>query len=440
MPREPIPPPPLAAPTPADATAGPRAVPHLLAPLRVRDFRFLWIGLSVSLVGDGIYYVALAWQVYDLSNAPTALSIVSLAWSAPMVVFLLGGGIATDRFDRRLVLITADVMRALAIGTMGLLSVAGTLQLGHVIVLAVVYGIGQALFGPAFGAIVPDVVERDQLLQANSLTSFSTPFGERLAGPAIGGIVVGTWGAGTGLLLDAASFAVSALMIAAMAPRPRPAAGERAAIVDELKEGFAFVRGHRWLWGTLVSAGVTLLFVLGPWEVLLPWLARNRLEGGAAGLGMIYAAGGVGAVAAAVLMGRRRLPKRHITFMYVTWGIGILTVAGFAFITEVWQGMLLEAIGWSLFTAGDIVWNTLMHTHVPAHLLGRVTSVDWLVSTSLTPISFAVTGPLADAVGINPVLIGAGFCGAATTFAFLALPGMRDTEKGAPLTMGDPVS
>lgn len=429
MARDPLSTGPVAAPTPADAAAMPRWLPRLFEPLRIRDFRLMWLGLAVSLMGDGIYFVALAWLVYDLSNSPTALSVVSVAWSVPVVAFVLVGGIASDRFDRRVVLVVGDVVRAVAVGMMGLLAVTGRAELWHIIVLAALYGMGEALFGPAFGAIVPDVVPRELLLQANSLDNFARPFGERLIGPALGGLIVASFGAGVGLLLDGASFAFSALAIAAMRPQRASEGAHPDSVLRDLKQGFAFVRSQTWLWGTLASAGITLLFVLGPWEVLLPFLARNELGSGADGLGLIYAAGGVGAVLAALLMGQARLPRRHITFMYVAWAVGMLTVAGFAFITETWHGMILEGIGWAAFSAGLIVWGTLMHTHIPSHLLGRVTSVDWMVSISLTPISFALTGPLSQAFGVDAVFIVAGVAGSLTTLGFLALPRMRDLER-----------
>ncbi|MGH3007605.1 MAG: MFS transporter [Gaiellaceae bacterium] len=154
-----------------------------MQPLRIRDFALLYTGMTVSLLGDGIYFVAIAWQVYELSNAPTALSLVGLAWSLPMLVFLLVGGILSDRFDRRLVLIASDIIRGLAIGAVGVLSVTGALELWHVIALVALEGAGQSLFGPAYGAIVPDLVPEEMLVQANSLNQFMEPLGVPSPGP-----------------------------------------------------------------------------------------------------------------------------------------------------------------------------------------------------------------------------------------------------------------
>jgi MFS family permease len=164
--------------------------PRVLRPLRERDFALLFTGITVSLVGDGIYLVAIAWQVYDISNVPTALSLVGFAWTLPMVVFLLVGGVRADRFERRRLLIASDVMRGLAIAGIGVILLAGAIELWHVVVLVAVYGVGQALFAPAHEATIPEIVPRPLLLQANSLYELAEPIAYRFAGPALGGLLV----------------------------------------------------------------------------------------------------------------------------------------------------------------------------------------------------------------------------------------------------------
>ncbi len=403
----------------------------LLRPLANRDFALLFGGMTVSLVGDGIYTVAIAWQVYQLSNAPTALSIVGIAWSVPVVLFVLLGGILSDRFDRRRIMLAADVVRGVAVAVMGALSVAGVLELWHVVVIVAVYAVGEAFFGPAFGAIVPDIVPASQLMQANSLNQVIEPIGLRLAGPAIGGFVIAAVGVGNAFLLDAATFAfgVGTLLLMTKTPLPAGAATMERSARRELKEGYRFVRSQPWLWGTLLSAAVGLLAFVGPVEVLVPYIVKNELGGGAAALGFVFAAGGCGAILAAIVMGHRSLPKKHITFLYVTWTIGTLLIAGFGIANALWQLMIVSFAMQALFTAGLIVWSTLMHKLVPTELLGRVSSFDWLVSVSLIPISFALTGPLASAIGAGMTLVAAGIAASLGTLAFLFVPGMRNTER-----------
>lgn len=402
----------------------------LLRPLRIRDFALLWAGAAVSLAGDGVYVVALAWQVYDISNSPTALSLVGVAWALPLGAFVLVGGVITDRVERRRVMIAADVLRACAASAIGVLILTGAIELWHLIALAAVFGTGEAFFGPAFMSVVPQIVPRDLLLQANSLDQFVRPFAFLLVGPALGGWLVATVGPGQAFLLDAGTFVVSACAIALMRPRPLERAAESgASVLRELSEGFAFVRARAWLWATLLAAAVFLLAYWGPVDVLVPYRVRNDLNGGADDFGLVLACGGIGAILAALVMGQRELPKRHITFMYCAWGFGSLALVGLGLATAVWQLMAISLVEGALFTSGMIVWGTLVHTLVPAGLLGRVTSLDWFVSTSLVPISFGLTGPVSAGLGVETTLVAAGVAAAVATFLFLLVPGVRDTER-----------
>ena len=285
-----------------------RRRPVIFEPLKHRDFRLLWSGMTVSLIGDGIFIVTLAWQVYELSDAPTALSLVGLAMTVPNVVFLLIGGVVSDRFDRRRVLVAADLIRGLAVGAMGLLSLSGGLELWHLMVLAAFYGAGTAFFGPAFDAIVPDLVATDLLIQANALDQFVRPAAWRLAGPAIGGFLV-AWSTGGAFLVDAGTFAVSIVALLLMSPHPIDTPeGERTSALADVREGFRFVRARVWLWGTLVAAAFAYLLFIGPQEVLLPLLVKDHWGGSPLTLGFILAMGGVGAIGAALFMGQRRSP------------------------------------------------------------------------------------------------------------------------------------
>src|SRR5436190_1912475 len=266
---------------------------HLLAPLRHRDFALLWGGQTGSLIGDGVFLVAMAWQVYALSNAPTALSMVGIAMTVPTIVLLLIGGVVTDRFDRRRVLLAADVVRGVAVGLMAMLSLTGTLELWHMFGLVALYGAGTAFFGPAFDAIVPDLLPASELAQAAPLAYF--------------------------------------------------------------------------------------LF-LGPIEVLLPYVVKNDLHGSAAALGLVFAAGGLGSVGAALVMGHVGQPRRSITVIYATWTLATLAVAGYGLANSAWQLMFASFAFNALETAGMIVWMTLNQREVPTAMLGWVSSLDWLIS------------------------------------------------------------
>jgi DHA3 family tetracycline resistance protein-like MFS transporter len=167
---------------------------------------------------------------------------------------------------------------------------------------------------------------------------------------------------------------------------------------------------------------------MGPAEVLLPYLVKNELGGSASDLGLVFAAGGIGSVGCAVVLGQRGLPRRDITFMYLAWTLATVAVAGYGLASAVWQLMLASLAFNALETAGTIVWATAKQRHVPAALLGRVSSLDWLISIGLLPVSFALTGPVSAAIGAQTTLVAAGLIGGAVTFGALLLPGMRAVE------------
>lgn len=411
---------------------------RLVEPLAERDFALLTAGAFISLLGDGFFFVALAWQVYEISNVPTAMSLVGVAWTLPLVLFVLIGGVFTDRYDRRWLLIGADIVRAAAIGLMGVLSVTGALELWHVIAIIAFVGLGDAFFNPAATAIVPDLLPERLLPQANALQGMVRPMTVRLIGPAVGGLTVAAVGPGTAFLIDGASFLVSAASVAAISPRVRREVvshGFRQTLV-EMRQGLSYVRATPWLWATLISAMLSLLVFAGPQQVLLPFLVKNRLDLGPDALGAIFAVGGVGAVLMAIAVGQLGLPGRRVTVMYAAWSIGVLLIAGYGLMTELWHALLVSALGGALFELGSIIWVTMLQQLVPRDLLGRVSSLDWLVSIGLVPVSFALTGPVAGLMGPEATLVVGGVLGAILMGGLLVAPGVRDPER-VPLPSAD---
>jgi MFS family permease len=404
---------------------------RLLKPLAQRDFALLATAAAISLLGDGFFSVALAWQVYEISNLPTALSVVGVAWTLPVVIFVLLGGVLSDRYDRRWLMIGADVVRAVAIGLLGLLSVTGVLELWHVIVLIAFVGLGDAFFNPASTAIVPDLLPAEMLPQANALQGLVRPMAIRLVGPAIGGFVVAAFGPGIAFLIDGASFVVSMAFLVAISTRPVHAAAGASLrrTFSEMGEGLDFVRRTPWLWATLVSAMFSLLLFIGPVQVLLPFLVKNRLGLEADALGLIFAVGGVGSVLAAIAIGQLGLPRLRVTVMYASWAVGVALLAGFGLMTSLWHALVVGFVYAALFEIGSIIWITLLQQLVPRNLLGRVSSLDWLVSTGLVPVSFALTGPVSDAIGPATTMVAGGLIGSVLMGALLFWPGVRDPDR-----------
>ncbi len=389
--------------------------------------------MSVSIVGDGFYQVALAWQVYLLSDAPTALSIVGASATLPSVALVLFAGVWSDQFERRRVLIVSDLLRGISVALTGALALSGRLELWHLIALSVIYGIGQALFGPAFTALVPDLVPQEELPQATAIDSVVRPLGMNVVGPAVGGLLITATGPGPAFIIDGTSFAVSITALALLRPHPittHASVGVQATLT-QLTEGLVYVRAHTWLWATLVAACVSLLFFMGPLRVLLPYIVKNQLGGSASDLGIVFAIGGIGSILASLDFSQRGMPRRPIMIMFVSWAVAVAFVAGFGFVTAVWQAAGLMIFVYGLSSVGLLIWGTLLGTRVPRELLGRVSSLDWMLSMGLVPISYVATGPLAELIGVSQTMVLAGVVGGAIFVVFLFLPGLLETDRAS---------
>jgi predicted MFS family arabinose efflux permease len=297
------------------------------------------------------------------------------------------------------------------------------------------YGVGQAIFMPSFTSIVPTIVPPDRLVEANSLGQFVRPISMTVIGPALGGIVIGIAGVGWAFALDAVSFGFSAVMILMIGTRvTRDRDTEQPSALSEVAEGLRYVRRHRWLLIAMFAATISLLCTWGPWEALVPILIRQDLDGSPGDLSLVFVAGGVGAVLTAVLFGQRSsLPRRPVVVLYASWAFAMAMTAGFGIVDAVWQAMIVAFLAESGITILVIVWLTLVQRLVPGELLGRVISLDWMISTAGVPLSFAIVGPVAEAIGVRSTLVWAGVLGGLVTISFLFVPGARDPERDGSL-------
>lgn len=413
---------------------------RLLSPLAHHEFAVLWAGMAMSLLGDGVYFVAVAWEAYRLSDSPGALSLVGMAWMLPTIAFALVGGAVSDRLRRRRVLIVAAAVEAVAIGAVGVLASSGALRLWMLAVLVGFYGAAQSFFSPAFEALIPTLVEADELAQASALDRFIRPLATQIIGPAVGGLIVAEAGTGPAFMIDALTFvAVIAAACAARQGRvPSPECGTRRRAFVDIADGFGFVRANAWLWGTLLAAAVALLAYSGPAQVLLPFVVRNDLHASAATLGAVRAVAGIGALPAAMIIAQRGIPSRAVPVMLSAWAVQILVLLGYGLATKAWIFLVISAGAGATRAVGDVIWGTLLKTRVPNRLLGRVAAFDWLVSIALVPASLALTAPLAALLGARMLLVITGPLAAATMLSFLALPGIRDSAPPSPSRRNPP--
>ena len=405
----------------------------LLRPLGERDFRLLWAGQAISLLGDGVLTVTLAWQTLRLSSSPTALALVMFARATPRILLMLLGGVISDRLPRRLVMLAADLVQALAVGVLALLAAGDGLRLWHLAALAAVASAASAFFLPASTALLPELLATDLLLPANALSTSSRVLAAQFAGPALGGLLIATIGTAAAFAVDAVSFLVSVATLAMLRtrPEPRPASEQTGGMAQEVSEGLAFARGQPWIWVTLVVAAFANFLVSGPLQVLLPVMVR-RLGAGAGDLGLVYAAFGLGGGLAVLLAGQFGLPRWRVTAMYAVWIPSGLVVAGIGVARGVVALAVLYGLAGLLMELGNLIWTTLVQERVPARVLGRVSSLDWLISVGSQPVAIAATGPLAAAVGATAVLVAGGLLSVPVSVAGLLWPGVRDPDREAP--------
>ena len=402
-------------------------------PLAIRDFALLWTGMTFSLFGDFFFTVALAWETYNLSNSTKAYGIISAAYLAPTVLFLVFGGVLTDRFERRRMMIVADVLRAAAIGVAGAFAVTDRLTLWQLGIAVALTGVGDALFRPAFGSIVPEIVPKSLLAQANSLDQFVRT-GVLIIGPVMAGVVIAVADAGVALLIDAGTFLVSTVTALMLTPRPMPRS-EKGSFIREAREGFGFVRARPWLWASLVASAFMNVAIAAR-TVLLPYLVKNDLHKSALGLGLVSAATGAGALLCALVIGQRGLPHRHVLAMYFGWAVFLIAITAYGFGTTIAELVCFAFVGGAGIALGNAIWGTMMHRLVPREVLGRVTSIDLFFAFSLMPLYTVIVGFVAAAVGVRVTLVAAGASGAllAVTFLF-ATPGIRDSETDGSMSI-----
>ncbi len=418
--------------------------PALLRPLQTRDFRLLFGGETISLLGDQFHFIALAWLALQLTGSGLALGTVLMVAAVPRIAFMLVGGASSDRMSPRTLMIVSNVVRGVTVAVLATLVLSGHAALWQLYLLAVVFGIADAFFMPAINTILPMLVADDGLPAANGLMQVAQQL-TGLIGPAIAGVAVALVGTGVAFTIDAGSFAVSTLTALALAGgRRTPAAVDgsagagapaQPAILTSIREGLA----HAWRDPAirslvLITAAINFAFG-GPVNVGLPWLARTEF-GGAAALGFVIAAFGGGALLGAAVAGSLPTVRRLGT---VVSALVLVMGVAFAFMGVVSSAVAAAAllavvgIGAGFANVQVIAW---LQARTPEELRGRVMSLVMLGSHGLYPISLAIAGVVVD-LGAAPVLFAAG--GAVIVAAMLG--GLANGVAGrmnAPAPSGPP--
>ncbi|TIC81589.1 MFS transporter [Nocardioides sp. GY 10127] len=382
--------------------------PHLtasLAPLRARNFRFYYASRVVNLIGNTMATVALAFAVLDVTDDdPAAVGYVLAAHTVPLVLLLLWGGVVADRFGRVAVLQVSNLGSALTQGAIAALVLTGTAQLWSLMALSLVHGIISGLGFPAMSSVMPTLVPREQLQQANALVSLARS-AVTVLGPTVAALLVVGVGPGWALGVDAASWLVSALLLMLIRVPAQPPRTAGTSTIAELREGWGYVRSTTWLWVVVLGFGFLNALHAGAWLTLGPSRAKATI--GEEGWGLALSAEAVGLLVMTLVLLRVRLERPLLMGML---GITTLALPMIVLGAEPHLGALVVATfiagaGTELFGMG---WNLAMQEHVPDDMLSRAYSYDALGSFVAMPIGQVAFGPLALAFGFGPVMVAAG--------------------------------
>jgi len=369
-------------------------------------FRNLWFGQSLSSIGDAMVLVVIGLYVTDRTGSASQVGLVLAAYAAPLVLFVLLGGVIADRFPRRAVMIVTDVVRGGLHGLLAVLIALDAAEIWHMVVIGVLFGAAEAFFRPAYTGLLPQTVDEAHIQEAQAVTSV-TRESSMIVGPAIGTAFVFGLGAAGAFALDALTFVASACFLLRVRPRARGVAAVRTTVLQEMREGWQAVRARAWVWATVGAFSMVLLVGMAPFFVLGATIAKEQY-GSAAVFGVMQAFWGAGTVAGALagIRWKPRLPMRTGMLMALLWPPCFLALALGAphvvlYAVTVVSGLAIGSFG--------VFWETALAERIPPHLLSRVSAYDWMGSLALLPLGYALAGVIGDAVGASETLaIGAG--------------------------------
>jgi MFS family permease len=399
-------------------------LPKSLDVLRERGFRNLFAGQAVSLLGDGMVNVALAFAVLGLGGSASELGLVLAARMVPLVGLLLAGGVVADRLPRRTLMVAADLVRFASQGAMAVLLISGAAEIWMLGALSAVTGAATGFFNPASTGLLPAVVSLERLSQANALRGLAQASGN-IAGPVVAGVLVATAGAGWAMAIDSATFLASAaflLRLSLPAHAPVPARS----FVADLREGWDVFRSMTWVW-TFVACATVGNVLFATWHVLGPVVAQEEL-GGAAAWAVIVAGFGAGSLLGGVLA-LHVDPVRPLLVATLSVIVFALPLAALALVAPVPVLSAVAFVAGAGLMVSNTVWETTLQRHVPPESLSRVSAYDWFGSMALQPVGLALWGPVAELVGTSTAIWTAFGLHVASILALLAVRDIRELPR-----------
>jgi MFS family permease len=401
-------------------------LPSSLEALTEPRFRLLWAGQATSAIGDGLMSIALAFAVLRIGGSATQLGLVLAVGLVSRVAFYLVGGVWADRLPRQFVMLASDLVRAAQQFIVGALLITGTARMWHLIVGAIVYGLAAAFFQPASTGLVPATVTRSRLQQANALMGLSRST-TSVAGPLLSGVLVALFGPGWVFIINGITFIVSAVTLA-MLHVERNVQAVRQSFFKDLALGWHELAIRPWYWLNLCVHSIWA-FAFASFYVLGPIVAARQL-GGPSAWGLISACLGIGLVIGGIVT-LRLIPARPL----IAANLALLPAALPLLALAVPLPAVIIGLTCVVAFAGlaflNEVWDAVLQQLIPAAVLSRVTSYDYLISSVSMPAGYALSGPVAQRLGISTTLVAAAILLAALSFASVFLPGVRRVRRTA---------
>ena len=397
--------------------------------MQERPFRLLFLGRTLSAVGDAIVPVALTFAVLEHGDASDLGLVLGAQWGT-RVLFLVAGGVWADRLPRQLVMMAADVLRAFVQALIAIAFFTGSAQIWQLATASALFGTASAFFNPASTGLVPRIVSGERLQEANSLLGLTRGVTD-IAGPTISGLIVATLGFGVVFAIDSASFIASFACLAAMSlPRELQRQEGRTMIGDAL-EGLRLVRERRWMVAGL-SADVVSNLALAALFVLGPVVTEEHFNG-ARDWGFVLTGGAIGGLIGSAIALRFK-PRRPL---FVGYSLGIafvLQLLGLVPPLPLPALILGNGIVFAAIVILNTYWTTMEQQHVPAEALSRVDSLSWVASLVVFPLGLVVVGPVAEAIGVRETLLVASALAAISVAIALSVRDVRQLERLEPPT------
>ncbi len=432
-----------------------------LAVLRGRDFRLLWIGEGISVLGDQFYMIALPWLVLQLTNGNALATGMVLAIAGiPRALFMLLGGALTDRFSPRTVMLGSNVLRLGLVALLSVLIFTGLIELWMLYVFALVFGLVDAFFFPASGSIVPQLVDKEHLQAGNAIIQGTVQL-SLFAGPVLAGAMIALLGGsadvaaegvaeavpemsgiGIAFIFDALTFLLSTItlwMMRVRSPEEDEKTDETESVLSSIREGLVYVWNDVALRSFFFLIAASNLLINGPMFVGIPVLADTRLPEGAAAFGVVMSAFGGGMLIGTILSGVLPRPsaKRMGILLIAIWSGTGVAVALFGLVSSTPIAALLALAMGMANGYVVIIFVTWLQSRTPQAMLGRMMSLLMFASAGLVPVSQAATGALIE-LNMKALFLGAGGLMAVITLLSLLNPAMRSLEE--PEVVSEPLT